>query len=139
MDEQMFNALRKEVRDFKIETEDRLSIVEARLDRIDEALAGGAQVMNIANVTVAAPVEPAAVTEPDHQPVADDGGATDPAGHAGDEPAAAAASVAPASEEPASDDALATADLLKTEAKSEEPAKPEELQVLPLKGSKAKS
>ena len=52
MDEQMFNALRKEVRDFKIETEDRLSIVEARLDRIDEALAGGAQVMNLSLIHI---------------------------------------------------------------------------------------
>lgn len=53
MDEQSFNALRKELRDFKTETEDRLTRLEA-----------GVQVTSITNVATAAPVA-AAVTEPE--------------------------------------------------------------------------
>nr|DAH84772.1 MAG TPA: hypothetical protein [Caudoviricetes sp.] len=133
MDELAFNALRKEVREYRTEADDRLSIIEARLDRIEQALAGGAQ------VTVAAPVEPAVVMEPVQQTVADYGGATDPADLAGEEPAVAPAPAEPAPELPAADDALATADPLKAEEPAaQEPAKPEDVPVLPLKGSKAK-
>jgi len=57
MDEQLFNALRKEVREFRTEADDRLAIVEARLDRIEAALSGGVNVTNIVNQ--APPVLPA--------------------------------------------------------------------------------